>query len=250
MLSGLFTGAGLAEDGSISLSSAPAVTAADLTSAQERRPAFGLRADAEYAGAAIHWTVVSGFPECTMAFHIKVGGDKQFLTAGHCGYNFSGNWVHTGITIGTDQADMYHDNGVDIMRIQLPEAQAGFKAIDAALPNHQFSGWATALVGTAVRTSRARTQTVTAGTITDQFRCWVSDTANPDIDVCGADWSLPSQPGDSGSSIYYPWQDPGGPPYLAAVGTLSNTSGNLAKVQDALSPLGFAIYTPCGDLGC
>ncbi len=146
--------------------------------------------------------------------------------------------------------DLYHQNGSDIMRIQLPNSQAGFNVIDATYTNSQAGGWGTAVVGFAVRTSRGRTQTVSTGTITDQFRCWWSNTANPDVWVCGADSTLPSDVGDSGSPIYYPWQEPGGPPYFAAVGTLSNMSGNLAKIEEAYVPLNFAIYTPCGDGGC
>lgn len=31
---------------------------------------------------------------CTMAFHVQVGTDEQFVTAGHCGYSGSNSWYH------------------------------------------------------------------------------------------------------------------------------------------------------------
>jgi hypothetical protein len=82
--------------------------------------------------------------------------------------------------------------------------------------------------------------------VTDADHCWWSNTANPDVWVCGANSDLSANPGDSGSPIYYTWLGTEGQPYLAAVGILDTATGNFARIDQALSPLGFTVYTPCG----
>ncbi len=64
---------------------------------------------------------------CTMGFHIVIGGDKQCLTAGHCGCIYtSTNWYHTGngLVGGENGTLVGAATPVDIMKIQMPDTQA------------------------------------------------------------------------------------------------------------------------------
>jgi hypothetical protein len=69
---------------------------------------------------------------CTMGFHLQNvnTGVKQFVTAGHCGYQNTSSWYHQGYgLLGAPTANLYGPatsnslNGQDIMRVQFPDAQ-------------------------------------------------------------------------------------------------------------------------------
>ena len=63
---------------------------------------------------------------CAMGFHVVApGNDRQFLTAGHCGKAASSRWVHSRLgQLGYEQATVWRPNGVDAMRVQLPDRSA------------------------------------------------------------------------------------------------------------------------------
>ena len=67
---------------------------------------------------------------------------------------------------------------------------------------------------------------------------WPSDTANPDITVWGADTSLTSEFGDSGSPVYRKYLNE-----LWAIGTLSNKTGHIARIEDMIGQWSSTIYT-------
>ena len=156
-------------------------------------------------GIRLYKGVIDTFNECTMAFVVYTSSlDLQFLTGGHCGYSGSNNWLHPGLPgshiIGTDQATLYANNGYDLMRIQMPDAQAS--GLIYGEPSHPVSGYAYPIVGTPVCASRGKTNVISCGTITAHNTHWISDTANPDYTVWGGDSNIPSSPGDSGSPLY------------------------------------------------
>jgi hypothetical protein len=63
----------------------------------------------------------TGGDRCTMGFHVVAGSDVQFVTAGHCGYSGSNNWYHQSYGyVGSEQATLYGNNGIDIMKDALP----------------------------------------------------------------------------------------------------------------------------------
>lgn len=71
------------------------------------------------SGTAAHWW-------CTMGFHIVMNSDgaREFLTAGHCGWNQSVYWYHN-IYAGMKSATWYVQNGEDVMRVNFgSDAQA------------------------------------------------------------------------------------------------------------------------------
>ena len=68
---------------------------------------------------------------------------------------------------------------------------------------------------------------------------WVSNTANPDITVWGADTTLTSQLGDSGSPVYRRLSNE-----LWAIGTLSNASGKIGRIEDAIDHWGITVWSP------
>ncbi|MCL7453319.1 MAG: S1 family peptidase, partial [Anaerolineae bacterium] len=76
-------------------------------------------------GIVIYHTKSPGvIGQCTMGFHIQVGSDEQFVTAGHCGYSGSNNWYHTGYGyVGNERNTQYYNNGRDIMTVQISDSQ-------------------------------------------------------------------------------------------------------------------------------
>lgn len=72
---------------------------------------------------------------------------------------------------------------------------------------------------------------------------WWSDTASPDYLVFGADSSIPSNPGDSGSPVYRLVNGPvGEPDWIYGIGILVHEGGFFARLPDALSGLGAQLY--------
>ena len=198
-------------------------------------------------GDRLYKGVIDSHNECTMAFVVYTNSlDAQFLTAGHCGFGGSNNWYHPGLPgnhlVGTDQATLYGSEGDDLMRIQMPDAQAS--NLIYAEPNYPIRGYVYPQVGIPVCTSRGYTNVISCGTVTSIWVRWYSNTGG--YYVWGGDTNLPSAGGDSGSPIYQKVSLGNG----YAVGTLSNTSGNFGLVYRALQGLGpLAIYDP-GDPSC
>ena len=71
------------------------------------------------AGIKIYHYVTSGapVPDCTMGFHIAIGVDAHFITAGHCSYNDTRGWYHPAFgstKIGNDLGTLLYEGGQDI----------------------------------------------------------------------------------------------------------------------------------------
>jgi hypothetical protein len=170
---------------------------------------------------------------CTMGFHVSNGSgdvDKQWVTAGHCGYQRDDSWYHWGMPdtdfIGNKTKNLYTSDGIDIMRVQMPDGQVS-KAIWG-------SAW---LVETErpplndeeVCASLGYTNTVDCGNVSTAFYHWTSSScgcAQQGADVNG----ITIQGGDSGSPVYAIFNQ-----HDVALGSISTTGGAFAEIQDALN---------------
>jgi hypothetical protein len=180
------------------------------------------------AGNAIRKNSVSG-ERCTMGFHILVGSDTQFLTAGHCGFTIS--WYHTGYGyLGNPTYTQYANNGRDIMAVQVNNAQGSNKIYgDIPLITMTAVPW----VGMPVCASAAVSNAIKCGNIQDDYLTWTDGLYSG---IQGADSSMTFITGDSGSPIYQnvsPWK--------TAVGIVDGAGGEFAIVRDALNAWGFSI---------
>lgn len=195
------------------------------------------------AGARIYKGAIHGYPpDCTMAFHVTKWSnqDEQFVTAGHCGYGGSNSWLHPGLSgshvIGTEQQTLYTNNGQDIMRVSMADAQASHLIIGDA---RVYQGISYPIVGMTVCDSRGAQNIIDCGTVDDNYLRWYSDTGARYV-YGGSTSGISQVFGDSGSPLYerttatQAW----------AVGVVAQSNGNFAILQDAQSLLGIEIYAP------
>lgn len=195
------------------------------------------------AGARIYKGATHGYPpDCTMAFHVTKWSnqDEQFVTAGHCGYGGSNSWLHPGLpgshVIGTEQQTLYTNNGQDIMRVSMADAQASHLIIGDA---RVYQGISYPIVGMTVCDSRGAQNIIDCGTVDDNYLRWYSSTG--DRYVYGGSTSGISQVfGDSGSPLYQRTTST----EAWAIGVVAQSNGNFAILQDAQSLLGIEIYAP------
>lgn len=181
-------------------------------------------------GVMIRKGAVGSANNCTMGFHIRIGTDEQFLTAGHCGHFGSNNWYHNGLgLIGAEAGTLYGAGGKDVMRVQMADAQAS----TLIYGDGAFMGSAALPVpGEAVCASLAQTNAKKCGTVTDDWWSWTSETAN--VTVWGGDSNLAPIDGDSGSPIYRKVLL-GGDYYFIPIGIMDHENGGFARVVDALN---------------
>ena len=111
---------------------------------------------------------------CTMGSHIlRSNGDRQFVTSGHCGYNTSTIWYHTGFglgSIGTAVQTLYVEGGQDIMRVTLASGEDSDLVFDE-------SGDVTGSGGSPVDNevlcaSLGNTDQVRCGVVTEIWESW------------------------------------------------------------------------------
>lgn len=182
---------------------------------------------------------------CTMGFHVQVGTDEQFVTAGHCGYVGSNAWYHAGYPgadcsgstgcVGFETATQYGPNGRDIMRVQMNDAQDS---------NVMWApGGSSSPVGSAVDPMQGMWTCMTRGVSESYWTCgwlthtstsWTSDTCG--CIVFGAKSGIGATGGDSGSPIVV-----GVAGSWRALGILNQTDGKFARVEDALAAWGITI---------
>lgn len=171
---------------------------------------------------------------CTMGFHIRVGTDEQFLTAGHCGYSSSENWNHAGYGfIGTAEQTLYPDQDRDIMTIDIPDDQDSNKLYTIT---DTYADTGSPILGGVVCADLGRSDVFICGTVQDDFASWISSNCN--CVVYGADSSLNTIPGDSGSPIV---ASSANNSFGLAVGISNTANGQFAIVEDALDTWGYRI---------
>ena len=169
--------------------------------------------------------------DCALAWHVGweglTGGGVNFITAGHCGYTGNNCWYHTGYSgpsgrrVGCEIKTLLGPDGFDIMLVGMYDDQACDCMYGSAIAG--FWGWIgeASHLGAVVKASRAHTDTSTVGTITDEWASWISDKGG-NVRVWGLDTDIPSNPGDSGSPVYFSHDGWG------VVGTLSNSIGRVS----------------------
>jgi hypothetical protein len=195
------------------------------------------------AGIRIYRGAIDSYPECTMAFHVFVPSaynDKQFLTAGHCGYGGSNSWLNPAVpgshVIGSEQATLYRNNGVDVMRVGMADSQVSDLVFDDP---RRILGWTVPIVGTPVCVSRGWTDKVQCGTVRSTGARWLSDTAGFYVSG-GTTNGISGIPGDSGSPLYERYTSA----WSFADGIADTANGNFAILSDVLGPLGADVWPP------
>jgi hypothetical protein len=168
---------------------------------------------------------------CTQGFHITRSGDEQFVTAGHCGFSGSNSWYHPAFAsaIGTEQQTLYANNGQDIMRVSMNDAQA---SDDIYNDGNNIVGSGSPATGETLCASLGKgSNTVKCGTVQDDWRSWISETAG--YTVWGGDMSYSTVGGDSGSPVYR--RLPGGTGDDArAIGVNDHENGYFARLDQSL----------------
>lgn len=160
---------------------------------------------------------------CTMGFQIVSGSDVQFLTAGHCGYSGSNNRYHQGYGyVGSEQATLYTNNGIDVMRVQMSDSQASDSLFGSAASINAVD-WPT--TGLWVCASLGISNSNSCGNVTDNYTSWTGEACG--CTIYGAQYTISTTDGDSGSPVY-----DGNLPYTA-IGIHSG-SGRFAILKDVL----------------
>lgn len=172
-------------------------------------------------------------PICTMAFHIRSGGgDEQFVTAGHCGHNAPSNyWYHQGLSgtgiVGGELATQYASGGIDIMRVQMPDAQASDWVIGTT---YDVDNWRNPIQGETVCVSLGISNRNDCGSVTATSISWTEDACGCTIYGADADGLGTINFGDSGSPIYS-----NGIGIAIAIGVLSRIDGHFAKMGSGIA---------------
>jgi hypothetical protein len=178
---------------------------------------------------------------CTMAFHIVVGTDEQFMTAGHCGCAYSAvDWHHMGFgTIGNEAGTMTNlATPKDMMKVQMADSQASpLMYADSG----DMGDGANPIEGETVFASLGISDAKKSGTVTDVSESWTSTYCKKT--VYGADSSISTIPGDSGSPIYRRFSY-GGEWYITPIGIGDTAVGQFGKVRAALDYWGASVVHP------
>lgn len=173
---------------------------------------------------------------CTMGFHIRVGSDEQFVTAGHCGgYPGTHSWYHKGYGfVGSDVVGQnLLNNGADAKAVQMPDSQA---SDDIYGSSSNIVGSRNPILGEAVCGSMGVSNAVDCGWVADDWTSWTSSTCG--CAVWGGDHDgIVRTTGDSGSPIYV-LSESGA---ATGVGIHNNTNGNFARLGAVLIDLGATI---------
>ena len=186
------------------------------------------------AGIAIRIGSITG-ARCTMAFHIQVGTDEQFVTSGHCGYSGSNNWYHQGFgLIGSEQNTLYYAGGQDIMTVQISDSQDSSKVYNRTT---EISASWVPYTGEGVCASRGVSATIwVCGVVLDNTSSWIGGDCS--CTVYGADSSISFSGGDSGSPIVDSVSQ------NVAIGVAATSGGHFAILADALIEWGYWLREP------
>ena len=183
---------------------------------------------------------------CTMAFHIRIGTNEQFLMAGHCGYSGSNYWYHQGYGsafLGSEQA-----NGLtigaspkfDIMRVEMPDAQASPKVY--GVPN-QIVGWQWPLNGQAVTVSAGVSDRVITNWVIDDYITYTNGNCGCSAKGTKTTQTSGGSPGDSGSPTFAT-DPPSLNAYAVGLGVVGGSGYDIvARIGDAIQWWGLGLVT-------
>lgn len=193
------------------------------------------------AGIRIYKGVIDTYPECTMGFHVAIGTDESFVTAGHCSYNDSREWLHPAVgRVGSDLYTLLGPEGQDIELVSMYDAQ---RSDDIYRPGITYGSddiisMTTPSVGMAVVTSLGYTNKNITGTVTSIWTSWYTSAGN--FKVWGGDTSFSEiVPGNSGSPIYHLV---GSGSQARAIGVLDTRGGLFARLDTSLWRWGAVVF--------
>ena len=183
------------------------------------------------AGARIAQSGVGG---CTMGFHITIGTDDQFVTAGHCGYGGGTTFTMSGYgTIGSEAGTLMEPSGDDIMKAQMGDIQASDWIWGEG--SRRVGGYRAPVYGEAICTSLGYSQHgspigIDCGTVSDDFKGYNLNGVWGSYYVFGGDaQGLSIQGGDSGSPVYVRLGT-----QAIAIGVVSTTGQEFALLSETL----------------
>jgi hypothetical protein len=182
-----------------------------------------------------------GYP-CAMGFHVTVaegdrGGDLQFLTAGHCARAPTSLWFHRRLgQLGYEQRSLWGANGIDAMRVQLPDRLASHRVARersvVAAARNPFRG---EFVCVALPVSGR----LDCGIVVEAETTWRSWNSPFEVHGARADGFSPVPlRGESGAPIVT-FNARGS---AIAVGLLDTDQGHFARMGDVLDELGVSLY--------
>jgi hypothetical protein len=171
----------------------------------------------------------------TMAFHIAEQGDREYLSAGHCGHRGSNYWYHQGYgQLGIKVASQLVSPGRDIARFEFPDAQISHNIYQLA---DDVEGSGNPVQDEVVCASWGRTGAFDCGTVADALTTWTSTTCDCEVEGANAA-GIFIHGGESGSPIM---RRPN-PDWYIGVGIVNQTNGNFARLQDGINHWGFQVY--------
>jgi len=197
------------------------------------------------AGNRVRDGSVSGANWCTQGFLVTANGttNEYFLTAGHCAvYGASNTWYHKGFGyLGPEVATAYGWDGYDVMTVGWPDAQNS-RLIYGVSGTQIITDARDPITNEGACFSGAGTNAVVCGTVTVDFRNWISETC--DCEVWGGDTNLAPIPGDSGAPLYHRFWVGGGQNYWknTPIGIIDHEYGYFAWVTAAEWVLNVTIY--------
>lgn len=176
---------------------------------------------------------------CTIGFHISIGTDEQFVTAGHCGYYTPNTWFHPAFSdaIGSEQGTLYVNCGQDIMRVSMFDVQV---SDDVYNDGNDIVGMGTPTTGETLCASLgAGSATIKCASVQDDWRSWTSDIAG--FTVWGGDMGYTTVGGDSGSPVYRRLPLGGGE-QRRAIGANDHEFGYFARLDMSLDDFGAVVF--------
>lgn len=212
------------------------------------------------AGVVIHLQQLGGTP-CTMGFHITMpNGDKEWLTAGHCGYDTTPNAhqyhspaFHGGERIGVRTATLYNTtHHRDIMRVSHRYgSEISSRIYDTNTP-YAMAAAGSVMAGETVCASLGISDDNKCRVVVEVQTSWQSETFNPGtLKVFGASSMIPVDFGDSGAPVYRKFLvSPPGVWRYTPLGLINHepidgrpANSYFAKIEYALDEWGATIYS-------
>ncbi len=194
------------------------------------------------AGIRLYQGAIDDYNECTYGWPVKtiIGGDGQFVTAGHCGYAGSNTWLHPGApgthVLGSEQATAYRNNGSDVMRVSMLDSNLGYGILSES---RTVAGESFATPGMPVYDSRGRSGTLDGGVVKSIDVRWYSNVGGYYV-YGGSTTGITQIYGDSGSPLYYRASSTD----AWVIGIVNQSNGNFTLSQDIDTSLGCYFWTP------
>lgn len=174
-----------------------------------------------------------------MGFHIVVNGDKQFVTAGHCGFRKPTDWYHTGYgQVGTLASTIFESHDRDLMRVKMNDTQASNFIYGSG---RDIIGARSPVQGDTLCASLGRMNSIDCGSVTVAWEQYFTDTCGVDCPLWGTRFEGVTYfegGGDSGSPIYS-----GGTLGTATAVGIVSSQLHFANIQSGLNVWNAAVIT-------